>query len=98
MLPKPATGAWNRGRASSACTSAHSCPPAIGDRQHRLGGVGETVHMLARHGIAARSQRYRANGIGTGDLILSRAADDGADLIVMGSTAMRGGASLSWAG
>ncbi len=54
--------------------------------------------MLARHGIAARSQRYRANGIGTGDLILSRAADDGADLIVMGSTAMRGGESLSWAG
>lgn len=40
---------------------------------------------LARHGIAARSQHYRANGIGTGDLILSRAADDGADLIVMGA-------------
>ncbi len=53
---------------------------------------------LARHGIAARSQYYRANGIGTGDLILSWAADDGADLIVMGPTAMRGGASLSWAG
>ncbi len=40
---------------------------------------------LARHGIAAGSRHYRANGIGTGDLILSRAADDGADLIVMGA-------------
>ena len=47
---------------------------------------GERIcRHLARHGIAARSQHYRANGIGTGDLILSRAADDGADLIVMGA-------------
>ncbi len=28
VLPKPGTSAWNRGRASSACTSAHSSPPA----------------------------------------------------------------------
>ncbi|MEE8562117.1 MAG: universal stress protein [Alphaproteobacteria bacterium] len=48
--------------------------------------TGERIcRHLARHGIAARSQRFRANGIGTGDLILSRAADDGVDLIVMGA-------------
>ncbi len=41
-----------------------------------------------RHGIAARSQHYRANGIGTGNVILSRAADDGADLIVMGGVTL----------
>ena len=47
---------------------------------------GERIcRHLDRHGIAARSQRFRANGIGTGDLILSRAADEGADLIVMGA-------------
>ncbi len=47
---------------------------------------GERIcRHLARHGIAARSQHFRANGIGTGDLILSRAADDGADLIVLGA-------------
>jgi nucleotide-binding universal stress UspA family protein len=44
-----------------------------------------TTKSRARHGIAARSQRFRADGIGTGDLILSRAADEGADLIVMGA-------------
>ena len=47
---------------------------------------GERIcRHLARHGIAARSQHFRANGIGTGDLILSRAADEGTDLIVMGA-------------
>ena len=40
---------------------------------------------LARHGIAAKAHHYRADDIGTGDLILSRAADEGADLIVMGA-------------
>jgi nucleotide-binding universal stress UspA family protein len=40
---------------------------------------------LARHGIAAKAHHYRADDIGTGDLILSRAADAGADLIVMGA-------------
>jgi len=47
---------------------------------------GERIcRHLARHGVAARSQHFRANGIGTGDLILSRAADESADLIVMGA-------------
>jgi nucleotide-binding universal stress UspA family protein len=47
---------------------------------------GERIcQHLARHGIAAKAHHYRADDIGTGDLILSRAADDGADLIVMGA-------------
>ena len=47
---------------------------------------GERIcQHLARHGIAAKAHHYRADDIGTGDLILSRAADEGADLIVMGA-------------
>ncbi len=47
---------------------------------------GERIcRHLARHGIAARSQHFRANDIGTGNVILSRAADEGADLIVIGA-------------
>ncbi len=59
-------------------------------RHEESGNTGEesgerVCRHLARHGIAARSQRFRANDIGTGDLILSRAVDEGADLIVMGA-------------
>lgn len=47
---------------------------------------GERIcQHLARHGIAAKAHHYRADDIGIGDLILSRAADEGADLIVMGA-------------
>ncbi len=58
--------------------------PSVGIRVMVACKPGERIGLyLARHGIAARSQHFRANGIGTGDLILSTAADDGADLIVM---------------
>lgn len=39
---------------------------------------------LARHGVKASAARQRAPGLDVGSQILSRAADTGADLIVMG--------------
>lgn len=40
---------------------------------------------LARHGVKAEAQTLVANDVEVGDLLLSRAADHGADLIVMGA-------------
>lgn len=40
---------------------------------------------LARHGVKAEARSVRASDIDVGDLLLSRAADEGADLIVMGA-------------
>jgi nucleotide-binding universal stress UspA family protein len=54
-----------------------------------IGGDGDlpaadVAHHLARHGIAAEAAHTAAADITVGDLILSRAADMGADLIIMG--------------
>ena len=46
--------------------------------------AADMAHHLARHGIAAEAAHTVAEDIAIGDLILSRAADMGADLIVMG--------------
>lgn len=40
---------------------------------------------LARHGVKAEAAQTQARDIDAGDVILSRAADEGADLIVMGA-------------
>ena len=42
-------------------------------------------HHLARHGVKAEASSLRAEDIDVGDALLSRAADFGADLIVMGA-------------
>lgn len=42
------------------------------------------AHFLSRHGVAAATRREVAEDIDAANLILSRAADFGADLIVMG--------------
>jgi len=39
---------------------------------------------LARHGVKAEAQHYEAHDIDVGDMLLSRASDRGADLIVTG--------------
>jgi nucleotide-binding universal stress UspA family protein len=54
-----------------------------------IGGEGDVpaadvAHHLARHGIKAEAAYTVAEDIGIGELILSRAADLGADLVVMG--------------
>jgi len=53
--------------------------PDLGD----LPGA-DISHQLARHGVAAESAPTYADDVDIGDLILSRAADLSADLIVMG--------------
>jgi nucleotide-binding universal stress UspA family protein len=40
---------------------------------------------LARHGVEAEAAHVESGEIGVGDMLLSRAADDGADMIVMGA-------------
>ena len=54
------------------------------DRHGELPGADIAVH-LARHGVAAEIERTVAAGVPIGDVILSRAADLGADLLVMGA-------------
>lgn len=54
-----------------------------------VGGHGETpgadiAHHLARHGVKTEAAHIVSDDIGIGDMLLSRAADLGADLIVMG--------------
>lgn len=49
-----------------------------------LPGADVCLH-LARHGVKAEAQEIVANNLDVGDLLLSRAADHGADLIVMGA-------------
>ncbi|HUH83154.1 MAG TPA: universal stress protein [Stellaceae bacterium] len=59
------------------------------DPRHGIAGDGDlpaadiALH-LARHGVRAEAAYTVAEGVGVGDIILSRAADLGADLIVMG--------------
>jgi nucleotide-binding universal stress UspA family protein len=54
-----------------------------------VGGHGDTpgadiaLH-LARHGVTAEAAHIMSDDVGIGDMLLSRAADLGADLIVMG--------------
>jgi nucleotide-binding universal stress UspA family protein len=50
----------------------------------RLPGADMTLH-LARHGVTAEAASTVGLDIGVGDLLLSRAADLGVDLIVMGA-------------
>ena len=45
----------------------------------------DIAHYLARHGVKAAASRQRAPGLDIGAQILSRAADNDADLIVMGA-------------
>jgi nucleotide-binding universal stress UspA family protein len=50
----------------------------------------DVIGHLAGHGVAARFERFRAEDIGVMDLLLSRAFDLGADLLVMGAPAGAG--------
>jgi len=58
-------------------------PPAAGDDDPA--SATALVGHLLRHGIRAKAENEVADDISVGDLILSRAADLGADLVVMGA-------------
>jgi nucleotide-binding universal stress UspA family protein len=56
------------------------------DEEDEAGLPGADVCLhLARHGVKAEAQELVASDLEVGDLLLSRAADHGADLIVMGA-------------
>ncbi len=59
-------------------------PNSDPSRHGDIPGADISLH-LARHGIKVEAQRLTANDISVGDLLLSRAADDGIDLLVMGA-------------
>jgi nucleotide-binding universal stress UspA family protein len=52
---------------------------------HGASPAADIAHYLARHGVKATAARDVAPGVDVGERILSRAADSGADLIVMGA-------------
>ncbi len=58
----------------------------------------DIVAHLARHGIKARSERLSGEDIGVMDILLSRAFDLGADMLVMGAHSGQGVASRRGAG
>ena len=59
-------------------------PEADGAKSGNLPGA-EMAVTLARHGIKATAEAMPTNGLGSGIALLNRAADLGADLIVMGA-------------
>lgn len=59
--------------------------PKGGPKGHGDIPGADIAHHLARHGIKAVASRTQAEDIEVADVILSRAADDGTDLIVMGA-------------
>lgn len=52
--------------------------------EKRIAGADIALH-LARHGVTAEATTTYADGIGVGDALLSRIADLGADMLVMGA-------------
>jgi nucleotide-binding universal stress UspA family protein len=55
-----------------------------GDAHGELPGADISLH-LARHGVKAEIERTVSAGIAPGEVLLSRAADLGADLLVIGA-------------
>jgi nucleotide-binding universal stress UspA family protein len=71
--------------ASATTVTVLSVDPAIGRTEHGdVPGADIALH-LARHGVNVRVEQTVSGGIGIGDLLLSRASDLGADLLVMGA-------------
>jgi nucleotide-binding universal stress UspA family protein len=54
------------------------------DAHGELPGADISLH-LARHGVKAEIERTVSAGLPAGDVLLSRAADFGADLLVIGA-------------
>ncbi|MGE5515044.1 MAG: universal stress protein [Bacteroidota bacterium] len=86
--------AWNASR--EATRAVHDALPLLAQAQRvqvvainpdgdhgDIPGADIALH-LSRHGIAASCEQLTADDVAVGALLLSRAADTGADLIVMG--------------
>jgi nucleotide-binding universal stress UspA family protein len=71
--------------AAASAVTVLSVDPVIGREEHGdIPGADIALH-LARHGIDARVESAVSGDVQVGDVLLSRAADLGADLLVMGA-------------
>ena len=70
--------------AAKAVEVASVNPSSAEEDEGEVPGV-DICHHLARHGVNAQAHRIEARDIDAGSLLLSRATDAGADLIVMGA-------------
>lgn len=92
--PKRILVAWNGSRESAR--AVHDAMPLLQraeqvtilainpDEQHHIPGADIATH-LARHAVRAEAAETANREIDAGDVLLSRAADTGADLIVLGA-------------
>ncbi|MDX1709752.1 MAG: universal stress protein [Rhodovibrionaceae bacterium] len=90
--------AWNAGREAARAVNdalpllqraqnvvVMSVNPRCGPRAHGEEPGADIATHLARHKVKVDVQHYAANNINVSDMLLSRVADDGDDLIVMGA-------------
>jgi nucleotide-binding universal stress UspA family protein len=90
--------AWNAGREAARAVNdalplleraqnvvVMSVNPRCGPRAHGEEPGADIATHLARHGVKVDVQHYAAEDIRVSDMLLSRVADDGDDLIVMGA-------------
>lgn len=89
--------AWNAGREAARAvadampllTTADRVDVLVVDApeadEHGEAPGADLARHLARHGVEARIERSQSAGVPVGELILSRAADLGADLLLMGA-------------
>ena len=86
--------AWNASR--EATGALHEALPLLrhakrvvlvtaGDGQQDTAGLAPVVAHLQRHRVAAQARHLRASGGEAGDALLSLAAEEGMDLLVMGA-------------
>lgn len=71
-------------RAASSVTVLAVDPEHKRDVHGEIPGADISLH-LARHGVTAEVECTSSGGIGVGNVLLSRASDLGADLLVMGA-------------
>lgn len=70
---------------AAATVTVLTVDPAIGRTEHGDTPGADIALHLARHGVNAQVERTVSGGVGVGDVLLSRASDLGADLLVMGA-------------
>jgi nucleotide-binding universal stress UspA family protein len=69
----------------AAMVTVLTIDPLTGREEHGDVPGADIALYLARHGVTARVEHTVSGGIGAGNVMLSRAGDLGADLLVMGA-------------
>ena len=78
--------------------SAVAITPAVDESAHSRFTDAQIAAFLRRHNVEAKVQRVVAPDVDAGELLLSHAADFGADLIVMGAYSRPRLTELVWGG